>query len=175
MGCDLRCQPEGFRFWRTAGFCASSSAAGTTHVIYEPMELIERLAALVPPPRFNIARYYGVLAPASTFRPVIVPNKTTISPTHSSCRPRVESPKTDSAKTNAKRGRQPRNYSWAQLMMRVFEVDVLSYSRRGGRMRILCAINSPTAIQKILACLGLPTRAPPIAPAVSDGDAAYFQ
>jgi hypothetical protein len=31
---------------------------GTTHVSYEPMELIERLAALVPPPRFNITRYY---------------------------------------------------------------------------------------------------------------------
>ena len=90
------------------------------------------------------------------------------SPTHSGCQPRVESPKTDSAKTNAKRGRQPRNYSWAQLMMRVFELDVLSCSRCGGRMRILCAINSPTAIQKILACLGLPTRAPPIAPAVSE-------
>ena len=147
---------------------------GTTHVIYEPMELMERLAALVPPPRFNITRYFGVLAPASTFRPLIVPkDKTSIAPTHSGCRPRVESPKTDSAKTNAKRGRQPRNYSWAQLMMRVFEFDVLSCPRCGGRMRILCAINSPTAIQKILACLGLPTRAPPIAPAISDEDEFY--
>jgi hypothetical protein len=38
---------------------------GTTHVIYEPLELMERLAALVPPPRFNVTRYYGVLAPAA--------------------------------------------------------------------------------------------------------------
>ena len=30
---------------------------GTTHVIYEPMELMIRLAALVPPPRFNVTRY----------------------------------------------------------------------------------------------------------------------
>jgi hypothetical protein len=29
-------------------------------------------------------------------------------------------------------------------------------------MRILAAIDSPDAIQKILACLGLPTRAPPV-------------
>jgi hypothetical protein len=36
---------------------------GTAQVIYEPMELMERLAALVPPPRFNITRYFGVLAP----------------------------------------------------------------------------------------------------------------
>jgi hypothetical protein len=34
-----------------------------------------------------------------------------------------------------------------------------------GRMRILCAVNPPDAIQKIPACLGLPTRAPPISPA----------
>ncbi len=149
---------------------------GTTHVIYEPMELMERLAALVPPPRFNITRFYGVLAPSAAFRPVIVPkDKTSIAPTHSGCRPRVEFSKTDSAKTNSKRGRQPRNYSWAQLMMRVFEFDVLSCPRCGGRMKILCAINSPTAIQKILACLGLPTRAPPIAPAISDEDAKFYQ
>ena len=56
-----------------------------------------------------------------------------------------------------------------------FEFDVLSCPRCGGRMRILCAINSPTAIQKILACLGLPTRAPPIAPAISDEDAKFYQ
>jgi hypothetical protein len=81
---------------------------------------------------------------ASTFRPLIVPqDKTSIAPTHSGCRLRVESPETDSAKTNAKRGRQPRNYSWAQLMMRVFELDVLCCPRCGGRMKILCAINPP--------------------------------
>ena len=34
------------------------------------------------------------------------------------------------------------------------------------------AINPPEATRKILACFGLPTRAPPIAPAVPDGEAA---
>ena len=32
-------------------------------------------------------------------------------------------------------------------------------------MRILCAVNPPEAIRKILACLGMPVRAPPTAPA----------
>jgi hypothetical protein len=58
-------------------------------------------------------------------------------------------------------------------MERVFEFDVLSCPRCGAQMRILAAINPPDAIKKILACLGLPTRAPPIAPAVSDPDMAY--
>jgi hypothetical protein len=31
---------------------------GTTHVLFEQLELLEKLAALVPPPRFNLVRYY---------------------------------------------------------------------------------------------------------------------
>jgi len=38
-------------------------------------------------------------------------------------------------------------------------------------MRILAAIDAPDAIRKILSCLGLPTREPPIAPAVPDEEA----
>jgi hypothetical protein len=55
----------------------------------------------------------------------------------------------------------PRNYSWAELMKRVFGFDVLKCDSCGGRMRILCAINPPAAIKKILDCLGLPSRPPP--------------
>ena len=39
---------------------------------------------------------------------------------------------------------------------------------RGGRMRILAAIHPPEAIRKILDCLSLPPRAPPIAEAAPD-------
>lgn len=194
---------------------------GTNHVIYEPMELMERLAALVPPPRFNLTRFYGVLGPASTlrplivpedkatialthpdyperadtlktgsdkndsspareviddglltpapaFRPFIIPKDETVALTHSGCWERVETLKTDSDKPDAKRGKKPKNYSWAQLLMRVFEFDVLCCPRCGGRMRVLCAIHPPDATQKILICLGLPSRVPPIAPAKPD-------
>jgi hypothetical protein len=50
-------------------------------------------------------------------------------------------------------------------------VDVLKCVRCGGRMRMLAAIDSPEVIRKILLCLGLPTRPPPVAPAMPDGDA----
>ncbi len=137
---------------------------GTTHVIYEPMELMERLAALVPQPRFNITRYYEMLAPAATFRPSVDPeDKTAIVPTHPGCPAKIDTSKTDAAETESKRGKKPRNYSWAQLLKRIFEFDVLC-PRCGGKMRVLCAINSQPPIQKILACLGLPSRAPPMAP-----------
>jgi len=64
----------------------------------------------------------------------------------------------------------PRNYSWAELMRRVFAVDVLECPKCHGRIRILVAIHPPDAIRKILDCLGLPSRPPPISRARLDPD-----
>jgi hypothetical protein len=33
---------------------------GTTHVIFEPLDFISRLVALVPKPRVNLTRFHGV-------------------------------------------------------------------------------------------------------------------
>jgi hypothetical protein len=52
-------------------------------------------------------------------------------------------------------------------MKRVWALDVLECPRCLGRMRILAAIHPPDATRKILECLGLPSRAPPVSPAVS--------
>ena len=46
---------------------------GTVAVDMDPLSLLCRLAAAVPPPRFNTVRYAGVLAPASRWRPLVVP------------------------------------------------------------------------------------------------------
>jgi hypothetical protein len=135
---------------------------GTSHVILEPGELVEKLAALVPPPRFNLVRYHGILAPSARWRPLVVPESPACdATTHRDCPAVAYNP------ASVKKGGdcRPRNYSWAQLLRRVFEVDVLKCPRCGGRMRILAAINSAEAIHKILDCLDLPTRPPPIAPA----------
>ena len=42
-----------------------------------PLELLARLAALVPPPRYPLVRYHGVLAPHSAWRSEIVPRPPT--------------------------------------------------------------------------------------------------
>ncbi len=39
-------------------------ADGTTALLLSPQELLEKLSALVPPPRLHLIRYHGVLAPA---------------------------------------------------------------------------------------------------------------
>ncbi len=48
---------------------------GTTHVVFEPGELVEKLVALVPPPRFHLVRYHGILGPAAGRRPQVVPRE----------------------------------------------------------------------------------------------------
>jgi hypothetical protein len=96
---------------------------GTTHVIYEPLELMERLAAFVPASRFNIIRYYGVLAPSAAFRSLILPQAEASSkPRHAGCQSGVGTAEPDPGKINTRRGCQPRNYSWAQLKQSVFEL-----------------------------------------------------
>jgi hypothetical protein len=47
-------------------------------------------------------------------------------------------------------------------MARVFAIDVLECRRCGGKLRILAAIHPPDNIRRILDCLGLPTRGPPL-------------
>lgn len=49
---------------------------GTTHVVMERHELLERLAPLIPPPRAHQVRYHGVLAPCASGRDRVVPGRT---------------------------------------------------------------------------------------------------
>ena len=39
---------------------------GTTHIVLEPLDLMARLAALVPPPRMQLTLYHGGFAHHST-------------------------------------------------------------------------------------------------------------
>src|SRR5919106_3697770 len=47
---------------------------GTTHIVMEPLEFMERLAALVPRPRLHLIRFHGVLAPNAKWRSKIIPS-----------------------------------------------------------------------------------------------------
>jgi hypothetical protein len=68
---------------------------GTTHILMERRELIERLVPLIPPPRAHQVRYHGILAPSASMRDRIVPRQTSRLPDRAStesvpcCRPRA--------------------------------------------------------------------------------------
>ena len=126
---------------------------GTTHIVMSPLEFMQRLATLVPRPRLNLIRFHGVLAPNAKLRSEIVPGgPVTINDTTDD---------EDAASHHAVSARM----SWARLLKRVFDIDIEHCPHCGGTMKIIAAIEEPAVIAKILAHLGLPTRAPPRAPA----------
>jgi len=141
---------------------------GTTHMLFDGVELVEKLAALVPRPRFHMVRYNGILAPAASRRDEVVPRV----PGEALGSPQGQcAPATDTCLSNTlgreeghgspRRGR----LSWAQLMQRVFQIDVMVCPRCAGALRIMAEVRSPAAICAILGCLKLASRAPPITPA----------
>ena len=58
-----------------------------------------------------------------------------------------------------------RRNRWALLLQRVFEIDALRCPRCVSTLRLMAAIEDPAVARKILKCLGLPARAPPLEPA----------
>jgi hypothetical protein len=134
---------------------------GTTHVLFEPLDLISKLAALVPAPRVNLTRFHGVFAPHSQYRGIITPS-----------RPAVENKTLDDAvQTEAeKKGAM----TWSVRLKRAFNIDVNTCEKCGGAVRVIACIEDPVVIKKILggmqskqgnrqqkSIVALPVRAPP--------------
>ena len=46
---------------------------GTTHLVMSPLEVMQRLAALMPRPRLRLVRLHGVLAPNARLRALVIP------------------------------------------------------------------------------------------------------
>jgi len=116
---------------------------------------MQRLATLVPRPRLNLIRFHGVLAPNAKLRSAIIPNA------------QKNEKDTSDAQDDAPHSSAFVRISWARLLKRVFDIDIEHCPHCGGELKIIAAIQEPRVIAKILDHLGLPTRAPPRAPAQS--------
>ena len=135
---------------------------GTTHLRFDPITFLERLAVLIPRPRINLVLYYGVLAPRAPWRAAVV----ALAGSEWS-----GAPAGVVAEEGAGSGSRRRDgYVWAELMRRTFGVDVLECPRCGGRLRLMALIEYAPIVDRILRHLGLPTdrpepqppRAPPL-------------
>jgi hypothetical protein len=131
---------------------------GTTHVLFDPVELLERLSALTPRPRINLVLYYGVLAARSAWRSRLGPPNPARPP--ETCDESVVRPEAVATPSV----RAPSNVLWAQLMQRSFGFDVLACPRCGGRLRLIALIEEARVIRRILGHLGLPTEVPTARP-----------
>ena len=98
---------------------------GTTHVIFEPLDFIARLAALVPKPRVNLTRFHGVFAPNSKHRAAVTPAR----------RGRGNKPKAAEAGQEQTPAERRASMSWAQRLKRVFNIDIETCRECGGAVR----------------------------------------
>jgi hypothetical protein len=110
---------------------------GTTHVIFEPLDFISKLASLVPKPRVNLTRFHGVFAPNSKHRILVTPAR------------RGKGGKKDSGQAKT-----PDEYhsamTWAQRLKRVFNIDVETCVHCGGSAKVIACIEDQQVIDKIL-------------------------
>jgi hypothetical protein len=113
---------------------------GTTHVIFEPLDFLARLAALVPKPRVNLTRFHGVFAPNSKHRIQITPSK------RGKGRKRDPEGKGQCQSPAERRA----SMTWAQRLKRVFNIDIETCSKCGGAVRVIACIEDPVVIDKIL-------------------------
>lgn len=111
---------------------------GTTDVIFEPLDFIARLAALVPKPRVNLTRFHGVFAPNSKQRALITPAKRGKG---------NKAQESDEPQTPAERRA---SMTWAQRLKRVFNIEIETCKACGGAMKLIACIEDPDVIKKIL-------------------------
>ena len=119
---------------------------GTTHVIFEPLDFIARLAALVPKPRVNLTRFHGVFAPNSKHRALVTPSGRGKGASRRRPINTIQMTKRHTAMT------------WAQRLKRVFNIDIDTCEKCQGSVRIIACIEDPVVIRQILEHLRLKKR-----------------
>jgi len=129
---------------------------GTVALLLEPLDLIARVCALVPPPRLHMVRYHGVLSSHAKVRSEVVPQADGPFST-----PRVVQLELFGDNDNSDTHSEPRRKPWAWLLRHVFAIDMSTCPHCAGPMRWLEAATTPDAIAKLLAKHGLGPRPPP--------------
>ncbi len=119
---------------------------GRTHVLLSPIELLEKLAALIPPKWLNHIRYNGVFAPASRWRGEIVSG--------------LKKKRSHDDEESVEEEKPPYRYSWSFLLKRVFDLDLDRCQKCGGGLKFISSIEEPEVIRRILEHVGISTDPP---------------
>jgi hypothetical protein len=133
---------------------------GTIAIDLDPLSLLCRLAASVPPPACHLVHYSGILGAASKLRPLVVP---------------PPPPKAVADSAHSHREYPPTHRSryrpWAELLKRTFQIDV-ECCACGGRFKLRALVVEAHNIERLLRYLGEPLDPPRRAPA---RDPPYFK
>ncbi len=135
---------------------------GRTDLMLTPLELIDRLAALIPPPHTHRHRYHGVLAPNATLRVAVTALAREAS--NDAQQQRCQENK-DTEDAVEALWRSPARYLWAMLLARIYESAPLACPQCGADMRIIAFVTDGVSVRRIVTHIGEPTDPPRITPA----------
>lgn len=146
--------------------------SGRTALRLSALEFLDRLAAILPPPRIHRHRYHGVFAPNAPLRSLVtarahqdnaaadvrgsvgdLPLPAPLPPTASPPQPEDPEPQTPPT------GRS-RPSPWAALLARIYEVFPLICPACGTPLTFISFLTDPEPITRILAHIGEPTSPP---------------
>ena len=129
---------------------------GTTHVFFSPIDFIGKLAALIPPPRLNLTRFFGVhvpalwvFAPNSNLRAQVTASQRLLHSEVENSTRLVNKEECDSDKPY-----HAKSMTWAQRLRRVFNIDITECEKcQKHNVSIIACIIDIHVVQKILAHL----------------------
>ncbi len=147
--------------------CPKPRPDGPADLVLTPLELIDRIAALVPRPRTHRHRYYGVLAPNAPLRAAVTALAPAAVASSGHLRPDglPVPPAPTSANSDEPRHRAAARYLWAMLLARIYEAFPLACPICHAEMRIIAFINEAATVKKILEHIGESSQPPRIASA----------
>jgi hypothetical protein len=123
---QLQVRARVLRWFAACRLSRCRRCARRTQLRLTPLELIDRLAALIPPPRIHRHRYHGVLASNAPLRAQVVALAR---------QPPLQPPKAPASPACAC---APAPALWAMLLARIFEILPLRYSLCGAEMTATC-------------------------------------
>ncbi len=114
---------------------------GTTAIVVSGEELVGRLALLVPPPRVHTTRHFGVWAPRSALRRLVVPTP-------------PETPQVQSSEGADRHHSHRYRLTWAQALTKMFEIDIAVCPRcRQRGMQQIAVIHNASVRRALLASM----------------------
>jgi len=134
------------------------------------VEFVRRLAALIPPPRKHVVRYYGALGPCSPLRGAVnaaTRGKATSAELEAGYGFTAAARAAREVRKAAKKAASAALRSWAACVRKVFEVDPVRCVKCGGEMKLVAVILDDGELDRILANQGWPVEFPKTKPSRS--------
>jgi len=137
----------------------SKTNGGPSYHEWSAAEFVGRLAAIVPPPRKHVVRYYGALGPRSPLRGAVtgaVRGRATLGELERGYSVTLAG----KALREARRAAKAAGRAWAACLRKIFEVDPVRCGKCGGEMKLVSVILDDRELDRILAHQGWSTEFP---------------